>query len=501
MVQLLDFVEVRNGQTEVGAHSKVQSDRLGNRQNDRQNDRLAQFVTKMKRADVPDLMIQVFSHYYEQLVKGATGYIDGKEATPVKQLPHFEQLTAAHATAGQAALDKTIVLKLNGGLGTSMGMHGPKSLLPAKAHWRFLDIIIQQTLYLRAQQQVRLPLVLMNSFTTDTESLAALASSPQLTQSLPFRFLQHKEPKILKSTLQPATWPADPEKEWCPPGHGDIYAALMTSGMLAQMIDGGFEYAFVSNSDNLGAVLDLRILGYMATAQLPFLMEVADRTPADRKGGHLAQRPDGQLILRELAQCPPEEVDAFQDIQRYRYFNTNNLWVHLPTLYKVLSLRKGVLGLPLILNEKPVDPTELASPRVYQLETAMGSAIACFAGAQALVVPRSRFIPVKKNNDLLLLWSDVYDLDASFHLVMAPSRPTPPLIFLDERYYQLIDDMRERFPHGAPSLINCSELRVEGNVYFGRNVTLSGKVHIVNDSQTPLWIEDDACLVDQVVQG
>lgn len=497
MVQLLDFVEVRNGQTETGAHSKAQTDRLG----DRIGDRLAHFITKMKRAEVPDLMIQVFSHYYEQLVKGATGYIEGKEANPVKQLPHFEQLTAAHAIAGQAVLDKTIVIKLNGGLGTSMGIHGPKSLLPAKAQWSFLDIIIQQTLHLRTQCHARLPLVLMNSFTTDAESLAALAAYPQLQQCLPFSFLQHKEPKILKSTLQPASWPADPEKEWCPPGHGDIYAALMTSGMLAQMIDAGYEYAFVSNSDNLGAMLDLRILGYMATAQLPFLMEVADRTPADRKGGHLAQQPDGQLILRELAQCPPQEVDAFQDIQRYRYFNTNNLWVHLPTLYQVLSVRKGVLGLPLILNEKPVDPTELDSPRVYQLETAMGSAIACFTGAQALVVPRSRFIPVKKNNDLLLLWSDVYDLDESFHLVMTPTRTTPPLIFLDERYYQLIDDMRERFPYGAPSLINCTELRVEGNVYFGRNITLRGKVHIVNDSQTPLWIEDGACLADQVVQG
>ena len=494
MVQILDFVEARNGYGEPGMHSKVQRERL------------AHFVAKMQQAAVPDLMIQVFAHYYEQLVKGATGYIDGQEATPVGQLPRFDDLGEAHYAAGQAVLDKTVVLKLNGGLGTSMGIQGPKSLLPAKAHFSFLDVIVRQTLYLRDTWRARLPLLLMNSFNTEAESLAALATYPQFQQDLPSSFLQHKEPKVMKATLLPAAWPADPAKEWCPPGHGDIYAALMTSGILRQMIEAGFEYVFVSNSDNLGAVLDLRILGYMAMARLPFLMEVADRTPADRKGGHLAQRPDGQLILRELAQCPPQEVDAFQDIQRYRYFNTNNLWVHLPTLYQVLSERQGVLGLPLILNEKPVDPTDLDSPRVYQLETAMGSAIACFAGAQALVVPRSRFIPVKKNNDLLLLWSDVYQLDEAFHLTMDPSRATPtldgaPLIFLDERYYQLIDDMRERFPYGAPSLVQCTELRVEGNVYFGRNVTLQGKVHIVNDSQTPLWIKDNTCLIDQVVQS
>lgn len=494
MVQILDFVEARNGYGEPGMHSKVQIERL------------AHFVAKMQQAAVPDLMIQVFSHYYEQLVKGATGYIDGQEATPVGPLPQFDDLGAVHYTAGQAVLDKTVVLKLNGGLGTSMGIQGPKSLLPAKAHFSFLDVIVRQTLYLRDTWRARLPLLLMNSFNTEAESLAALATYPQFQQELPLSFLQHKEPKVMKATLLPAAWPADPAKEWCPPGHGDIYAALMTSGILRQMIESGFEYVFVSNSDNLGAILDLRILGYMAMARLPFLMEVADRTPADRKGGHLAQRPDGQLILRELAQCPPQEQDAFQDIHRYRYFNTNNLWVHLPTLYQVLSERQGVLGLPLILNEKPVDPTDLDSPRVYQLETAMGSAIACFAGAQALVVPRSRFIPVKKNNDLLLLWSDVYQLDEAFHLTMDPSRSMPildgaPLIFLDERYYQLIDDMRERFPYGAPSLVQCTELRVEGNVYFGRNVTLQGKVHIVNDSQTPLWIADHSCLTDQVVQG
>lgn len=494
MVQVLDFVEMRNGYNQPDVYLSKETDRL------------APFITKMRQAALPELMIQIFCHYYEQLVAGATGYINSAEANPVAHLPRFDQLTAAHAQAGQAALDKTVILKLNGGLGTSMGIHGAKSLLPAKAQWSFLDIIVQQTLSLREQWDVRLPLVLMNSFNTEAESLAALAAYPAFVQDLPLSFLQHKEPKIFKETLLPALWPADPTKEWCPPGHGDIYAALLTSGMLPQMLAAGFEYAFVSNSDNLGAVLDLRILGYMAQERLPFLMEVADRTPADRKGGHLAQRPDGQLILRELAQCPPEEADAFQDIHRYQYFNTNNLWVHLPTLYKVVGERNGVLGLPLIRNEKPVDPTDLASPRVYQLETAMGSAIACFAGAQALVVPRSRFLPVKKNNDLLLLWSDVYDLDKAFHLTMDPSRATAtadgaPLIFLDDRYYQLIDDMRERFPYGAPSLLDCTELRVEGNVYFGRNVTIKGQVHIVNDSHLPLWIEDGACLADQLVQS
>lgn len=223
-------------------------------------------------------------------------------------------------------------------------------------------------------------------------------------------------------------------------------------------------------------------------------MEVADRTRADSKGGHLARRPDGQLILREIAQCPSDELEKFQDVERYCYFNTNNLWLHLPTLQKILDERRGILGLPLIRNEKPVDPTNLKSYRVYQLETAMGSAIAVFPGAQAICVPRTRFLPIKKNNDLLVLWSDAYCLTEDFRMQLATPSQQPPMVHLDDRYYQMIDELCERFPHGAPSLVQCEELRVEGNVYFGKAVQVQGKVKVVNPDKKPLQIEDGARL-------
>lgn len=462
------------------------------------------FIAKMQEAALPPLMIQIFCHYYEQLVAGETGYIYNRDAQPVAELPTLAALAEPLTAQGAARLDQVVVIKLNGGLGTSMGMQGPKSLLPVKDGLRFIDIIVKQILHLRQSYQARVPLLLMNSFNTEAETEAALAEHAEFVQQLATSFVQHKEPKVDKAALLPIAWAEDPAKEWCPPGHGDIYAALTTSGMLEQLLAQGYEYAFVSNADNLGATLDLKILGYMAAAKLPFLMEVAERSAADRKGGHLAQRPDGQLILREIAQCPAEELESFQDIARYRYFNTNNLWVHLPTLQQVLQERNGILGLPLIRNEKPVDPTQPDSPRVYQLETAMGSAIASFAGAQALCVDRSRFAPVKKNNDLLVLWSDAYVLDSESHLVENPQRVENgyhdiPLVILDDRYYGLIDDMRERFPHGAPSLLACTELRVEGDVYFGREVVIRGKVRIINRRATPLWIADGSELVDIVI--
>jgi UTP--glucose-1-phosphate uridylyltransferase len=457
-------------------------------------DRFAPFAVKMQQAGLSDLTIQFFRHYYEQLVAGATGFIDSAIAGPVVSLPNYDDLTAAHVAEGQAAMARTIVLKLNGGMGTSMGMDGPKSLLPVKDGLSFLDIIVRQILHLRRTSGVRLPLVLMNSFVTHTATMAALEQYHELAQDLPLAFVQSESPKIWADTLQPALWPDDPSKEWCPPGHGDIYASLVTSGMLATLLEKGYEYAFVSNADNLGAVLDPAILGYFAQEKLPFLMEVADRTGADRKGGHLAQRPDGQLILRELSQCPPAEVDLFQDIERYRYFNTNNLWLHLPSLQQLLLEHNNLLDLPLIRNEKPIDPTQPTSPRVYQLETAMGSALALFHGAQAMRIPRSRFIPVKKCNDLLLLWSDVYELSEAYLPRLADALENPPLVTLDDAHYALIGDLRMRFPYGAPSLVAANTLRVSGDVHFGRNVVICGNVRIDHTGPGPLHIADNTRL-------
>ena len=250
----------------------------------------------------------------------------------------------------------------------------------------------------------------MNSFATREDSLAALAAHGDLDADVARTSCRTRSPSSTPTTLEPVSWPADPALEWCPPGHGDLYTALQTSGMLERLLERGYRYAFVSNSDNLGATLDTRILRWFADSGAPFAMEVADRTEADRKGGHLAQRPDGGLVLREVAQTPDEDLDSFQDITRHRFFNTNTLWLDLQALADVLAERGSVLGLPLIVNRKTVDPADSASPEVIQIETAMGAAIGVFDGALAIRVPRSRLVPVKTTNDLLVLRSDAYSL-------------------------------------------------------------------------------------------
>lgn len=454
----------------------------------------APFAGKMAEAGLPPIAIHTFRHYYQKLRQGDTGFIPGAQALPVGDLPQAQSLGQADRAAGEEALSRLIVLKLNGGLGTSMGMTGPKSMIAVKVGYTFLDIVARQVLHLRRAHQSRLPLTLMNSFSTRQASLDALAQIPEIEADLPLDFVQHKVPKIWVEDLAPVSWPQDPEKEWCPPGHGDIYPALLSSGMLAEMLAAGYEYAFVSNIDNLGATVDLSILGHFARHRLPFLMEVTRRTLADRKGGHLARNSSGGLLLREIAQCPPAEVEAFQDIDRYRYFNTNNLWLHLPTLQGVMAEHDGLLDLPMIRNQKPVDPTQPDSPQVYQLETAMGLAISAFPDAQALDVPRHRFHPVKTCNDLLTLWSDAYELTDAFHLRLHPDRAEAPLVELDDAFYKLFDEMQRRFPHGAPSLRACDYFGVLGDVSFGRDVAIRGSVTVENPSEEPLLIEDGSVI-------
>jgi UTP--glucose-1-phosphate uridylyltransferase len=449
---------------------------------------------KMAAAGVPDVAVATFRHYYEQLEAGKTGMVPEDSIAPVESLPSAEDLPEAADAAG--VLDRAVAIKLNGGLGTSMGTSGPKSLLAVKDGLTFLDVIVRQVLDLRERHGARLPLVLMNSFYTREESLAALARHPEIEADVPLDFVQNKEPKLTADdALAPVGWPADPELEWCPPGHGDLYTALVTSGMLEALLDRGYEYAFVSNSDNLGAVLDPRILTWFAAEEIPFLMEVADRTEADRKGGHLAARAsDGRLVLREIAQTPESDHGAFQDVRRHRFFNTNTLWVNLAALARVLEARDNVLGLPMIVNRKTVDPADSSSPPVFQLETAMGSAIAVFEGARALRVPRERFAPVKTTNDLLALRSDCYELSADARVVPVPGLDGgPPLVDLDPAHYRLLGDFEARFPAGAPSLVDCRRLTVRGDVTFGSGVVARGDV-TVEGGDRPRRVPDGAVL-------
>jgi UDP-N-acetylglucosamine pyrophosphorylase len=449
---------------------------------------------KMQAAGIAPPVIRAFLKAVRRVAAGDKGLMPEEAIEPVTNLTSLDSLPS-DSDAG--LLNRLAVIKLNGGLGTGMGLDRAKSLLPVKGPDTFLDFIARQILALRQQQNSRQPaFYLMNSFSTQRDTLEYLRKYPALSDGGILDFLQSKVPKIDAITYEPISWPENPDLEWCPPGHGDLYPSMLANGLMEQLLERGIKYLFVSNSDNLGATVDLRILGHLADTNASFLMEVTERTAADRKGGHLAQRKgDGRLVLRESAQCPKEDEAQFQDITRHRYFNTNNLWLRLDHLRAELERNGGVMPLPLIRNVKTVDPRNADSPKVLQLESAMGAAIESFQRTTALAVPRTRFSPVKTTADLLALRSDAYRVTPDYRLVLAEARHgQPPGIELDG-YYKMLPEFDEAFGESIPSLIDCTCLQVSGKWRFAPGVVCRGEVRFINNKPearvVPQGVYDD----------
>lgn len=463
---------------------------------------LARALARMADAGMDQTARDIFADYYRQLADGATGLIDETSIEPLTELPLWtgspEGFSAAGPDAGTSAagtsgvgtsaagcsisaadaIGATAVIKLNGGLATSMGMDLPKSLTPVRGGLSFLDITCLQLRAVREETGASLPLILMDSYHTVEPTARAREAYPDAgTPGIPQSFLQHREPRLWASSLEPVTWPANPELEWCPPGHGDVYPALASTGTLDALISAGYRYVFLSNGDNLGAVPDPLLAQWFANSGAPFAIEVCERTGNDLKGGHVARRrSDGTLLVRDLAQTPPADRPAFMDRHRHRYFNTNNVWVDLRALAALLDERGGVLGLPLIRNEKPIDAHDPSSPAVIQIESAMGAAVSLWPDSRVLAVPRSRFLPVKTTNELALVRSDIFEMTAQWRLVQRTSHI--PTIDLDPRYFRQRADFDARFPGGVPSLREVTSLTIRGDVVIEPDVHWRGDVVI-----------------------
>ena len=459
------------------------------------------FGLKMEEVGIPPIVINTFKCYYARLLYGAQGKLPESELLPLteREVPTYESL-APYVEAGRAAMGRTAVIKLNGGLGTTMGLEKPKSLITVKDGMSFLDLIFGQMNSLREKYGKPIPLLLMNSFKTHMDTMLSVKGFDNAgTHGLPLAFLQHRYPKILVKDNSPAVWPDNTELEWNPPGHGDLYTALVTSKILTKLLERDIHYAFISNSDNLGAVMDERLLGFMVKEGAPFVMEVAGRTTLDRKGGHLARlKTNGRIVLREIAQCLERDLDAFQDISRHRFFNTNSLWLDLRAMEKVFLIN-GMMPLDLILNPKTLDPRDPKSPPVIQIETALGSAVSAFENAQAVMVPRARFAPIKTTADLLVVMSDCYEVSPEKTVVPAPQALAHlPEVHLDAKFYKKIDEFQSRFPFGAPSLIGCESLTVKGDVLFEAGVTVTGKALIINESGAQAVVRRDSAITGEV---
>lgn len=414
--------------------------------------------------------------------------------------PYEKIVSKGQGVVENGALNKLAVVKLNGGLGTSMGCKGPKSLISVRNENTFLDLTVQQIEHLNKTYNADVPLVLMNSFNTDEDTKKILQKYAHHRVKI-HTFNQSRYPRINKESLLPVATSlgltGENAEAWYPPGHGDIYASFYNSGLLEQLIAEGKEYIFVSNIDNLGATVDLHILNHLisqpAERRCEFVMEVTDKTRADVKGGTLTEY-DGKLRLLEIAQVPKAHVDEFKSVTKFKIFNTNNLWISLPAIKRLQE--QNALDMEIIVNPKTLD----GGLNVIQLETAVGAAIKSFDNALGINVPRSRFLPVKTTSDLLLVMSNLYSLDAG-SLTMSPKREfrTTPHVKLGSSFTK-VQDYLKRF-ESIPDMLELDHLTVSGDVTFGKQVNLKGTVIIIANHGDRIDIPAGAMLENKIVSG
>lgn len=382
---------------------------------------------------------------------------------------------------------RLVIGKLNGGLGTSMGCSGPKSLIKVRGEKSFLEMIFQQIGELNSNWNSDIPLLLMNSFYTDNEIRKFIHNCDISITS----FKQNMFPRLHAETLQPLTPEEFGELAWYPPGHGDFYSCLEQQGILRSLIERGKDILFVSNADNLGAVADPKILNHMIKKKIPFLIEVTPKTPADVKGGTLYEQ-EGKLRLLEIAQVPKEHIDDFCSQEKFSVFNTNNIWINLIALEERLS--EGPLNLNVIANKKLI-----SEKPVLQLETAIGSALDCFDGAVGLCVPRDRFLPVKKTEDLLLVRSNIFDVEGG-KLIRNTQRKNldlPSIKFGSP--LNLVDEFEKCFSI-IPDLLELESLEVSGQVKFAGMAILKGKVKL-NGMTRPILIENLKTIENECIEN
>lgn len=436
-----------------------------------------------------------FHALFQRFSKEAKEKIDWSKIQSLAsdQIVSFSSLPKPDPQSQAGLLSKLCVLKLNGGLGTSMGCVGPKSAIEVRGDLTFLDLTVRQIEYLNQEYKSDVPLILMNSFNTDSETKKIIQKYANHDVNI-HTFNQSRCPRIGKESLLPMPSNYRDDRElWYPPGHGDLYESMHRHGILDNLIAQGKEYLFVSNIDNLGATVDLSILQYFAKSGAEFIMEVTDKTRADVKGGTLVNY-EGKVRLLEIAQVPSAHVEDFKSVSKFKIFNTNNLWINLKAIKRVVE--KKELQLEVIVNPKTTDQGE----KVIQLETAVGAAIKHFSGSHAINVPRSRFLPVKGTSDLFLVQSDLFSLNHG-QLVMNPKRQfqSVPLIKLGTEFAK-VKNYHNRFT-SIPQILELDHLTVTGDVYFGANVTLKGTVIIVANYGDRIDIPSGSILENKVVSG
>ena len=411
-------------------------------------------------------------------------YLDNEKNKPLRlssitPLGLGDCINASNLAKNQvSSLAKVAVIKLNGGLGTSMGCDGAKSLIHITQSDRFIDMIIKQKEFFQSKFNIDIPFYLMNSFNTHHDMLALGLNLNSFTQN--------KVPRI--DIISKDIFTIDNQVSFVPPGHADVYRCLLESGISDQLLEQNIDVLFISNSDNLGATLDISILNYFIEKSLDFLMEVTPKTKLDVKGGSIIKN-GNRLGLLERAQVHKDDLHLFEDIQTFSYFNTNNIWLNTRALKA--QYNASSFCIPVIFNHK-----EIQNRQCVQFESAMGCGLSLFEKASCIEVARDRFFPVKKTSDLLLIRSNLIEKKENGELINMSTHELPKINLSKD--YDRIDIFEKRFLC-TPMFKNLKTLSVEGGFVFKENVVLSGTVKLINTTEKCIELKDKT-FEDEVVR-
>jgi len=416
----------------------------------------------------------------------------------------FKRLSKTPQTPPQKIaeyLSKIVVLKLNGGMGTTMGLDIPRCALPLSGDKIFLDVIVRQIENLNNQFKVNIPLVLMNSRHQNAEVLELLDRYSSSNVKI-HTFVQSCYPR-----LSPVTWSITAKQpysqataeNWYPPGSGDVFESFKKSGLLEKFLKEGKEYVFTSNVENLGAIIgrdEFRVLNEVFATKMNLVLEVTERNPTDFRGGILVHdQTNNKPFVVQMSQIPKKKRNYFGP-KSFRYWNTNNIWVKLDELHS--HLEKSGLKLPVSKNIKN---------GFIQFETYAGSAIKDFQNTIALIVPRTRFREIKTTSNLFTLQSNLFNLVNGAYLLPNDIRAAQgfselPVVRFDTEHFGNIDDYKKRFPSITTlNILELEHLNVAGDVTFGFGIKLVGSVIIVAEDTKKIKIPDCSVLENCVISG
>lgn len=334
----------------------------------------------------------------------ASGHLSEKSSViqgtiePVDDVVNADYESNELRALGEAALAEGHVATcvLNGGMATRFG-GVVKGVVEVFGGQSFLALKARDARLAAERWGQPVPLVLMNSFATSeatAQHVAAaqgfgLATENILTfhQSISLRLTQGGELFIGK----------DGKPSYHAPGHGDFFACLRNSGVLAQLRQRGVRVLLFSNVDNLGATIDPVIIGHHLREGRPFTAELTQKqrtaSGAWDKGGAPA-KVNGRRQLVEGFRFPGDFAQ-----ERLPDFSTNNMLFTLEAIDRPVPLTRHVV-------KKSVD-----GQTALQLEsiTCEASAVDAPDGTPLLPMtllrvpregPRGRFFPVKEPEDL-----------------------------------------------------------------------------------------------------